>query len=257
MNRLVGTRRTFYQAQKTHFRSANERRFRWQTENPFIREREHELLRFILKRQGGRTLEIGCGEGANIVNLRLLGHEARVVGVDYSKEKTAFCGTQKIKKCQFVCADALELPFCDNSFDFVFCRDLLHHVFDLSKKAILEMLRVCKVGSEIAIVEPNGAKLTLALFAILSPAERGMLRSTPGRIRKLVTELEESIVIEEWRMLEASNLFRALLHYTFGFPSLARSRVITRALKRLDRFCEKVIPKTRWAYSLVTVRKAR
>jgi ubiquinone/menaquinone biosynthesis C-methylase UbiE len=54
----------------------------------------------------------------------------------------------------FVCADALHLPFDDNSFDFVFTRYCLHHLSS-AMEGLKEMKRVCKPGGIVLAHEPD------------------------------------------------------------------------------------------------------
>ena len=49
------------------------------------------------------------------------------------------------KRPSFVVADTHNLPFCDKSFDFVFCFGSLHHFYDM-ESAIKEIRRVCAKG---------------------------------------------------------------------------------------------------------------
>jgi ubiquinone/menaquinone biosynthesis C-methylase UbiE len=46
------------------------------------------------------------------------------------------------------------LEFADNSFDFVFARYLLMHLFE-PEAVLKEMLRVCKSGGALAVQEPD------------------------------------------------------------------------------------------------------
>jgi len=54
----------------------------------------------------------------------------------------------------FICGDALHLPFEDNSFDFVFCRYILHHMPG-AFAAMQEMKRVCNQGGIVFVQEPD------------------------------------------------------------------------------------------------------
>jgi SAM-dependent methyltransferase len=49
-------------------------------------------------------------------------------------------------------ANAEGLPFVDESFDIVYCRSSLHHFAD-PQRAVAEMLRVCRVGGRIVLVD--------------------------------------------------------------------------------------------------------
>ncbi|HEY5171407.1 MAG TPA: methyltransferase domain-containing protein [Acidimicrobiia bacterium] len=49
-------------------------------------------------------------------------------------------------------ANAQALPFVDESFDVVFCRSSLHH-FDDPHRAVSEMVRVCRTGGRVVLVD--------------------------------------------------------------------------------------------------------
>lgn len=54
---------------------------------------------------------------------------------------------------EFSTQDVNELKFSDESFDFVFAKEILHHL-SMPYKGLYEMFRVCKKG--VIIEEPNG-----------------------------------------------------------------------------------------------------
>lgn len=99
---------------------------------------------------GKRGLEVGCGRnglfaffqrnGSLLVESDLIldaMHDIRTKGSDYA-----------------VVASVESLPFKSESFDFVFCAGLIHHLgtFDV---ALSEMARTLKQGDSIFIIEPN------------------------------------------------------------------------------------------------------
>ncbi len=57
--------------QKEYFLSLIDKRFLWLTKNTYISLKEKELLRPVEEMSLGKVLEIGVGEGNNIVNLDL------------------------------------------------------------------------------------------------------------------------------------------------------------------------------------------
>lgn len=101
-----------------------------------------EVYWFISKyvRGKGKVLEIGCGNGRNLIPFIKKGFEA--YGIDFSsemlKEARKFCPKAKYKK-----SDMRKLPFEDNYFDYVLSIASLHHVRK-SEEALREMKRVMK-----------------------------------------------------------------------------------------------------------------
>ena len=67
------------------------------------------------------------------------------VGVDISAY-ALICGTRENIHGTLFCSNATNLPFSDNSFDLVFCKDTLHNLLteDEVVKALSELQRVAK-----------------------------------------------------------------------------------------------------------------
>ncbi len=108
---------------------------------------------------GSKILDLGCGSGRFSVGAALLG--LNVTGADITPAAIA-CAREKAKKegvdVTFLLADMTELPFEDNSFDFVFCpRFSINAVATLSKRklAVNEMMRVVKPEGKIFIESFN------------------------------------------------------------------------------------------------------
>ena len=90
-------------------------------------------------------LEIGCGYGKQLRNLRKK-TTARLSGVDFSPtqlQKARELGLEDISVSE---ADARELPFPDEKFDLVFSSAVvLHHSPRNAAKILAEMIRVSKL----------------------------------------------------------------------------------------------------------------
>jgi ubiquinone/menaquinone biosynthesis C-methylase UbiE len=94
--------------------------------------------------KGMETLEVGAGTGIDSVNLALKG--ANVTCLDYSDN--ALNASKKVfskfgAKGNFVKADAVNLPFADDSFDLVFNAGVVEH-FKKPDAIIKEMRRASK-----------------------------------------------------------------------------------------------------------------
>jgi SAM-dependent methyltransferase len=106
-------------------------------------------------------LDIGCGNGYYSY---YLAHDGKLVCLDFSSYMLS------INPCkQRVCALSEKLPFPDNTFDLVFCSNLLHHL-ETPQVALNEMERVAR--HHVVVAEPNRASLPL-LYS-LKKEERGM-----------------------------------------------------------------------------------
>src|SRR5438045_19120 len=122
-------------------------------------ERQHLLAQFlepvslnalanISLPKHATILDIGCGLGDTTLMLNERFPNSTITGLDgdASLIETAIEEKKLLHpNLDFVCADALRLPFEDNSFDFVFTRCCLHHL-PSAMDGIKEMKRVCKPG---------------------------------------------------------------------------------------------------------------
>lgn len=106
----------------------------------------------IIKAVPVNILDVGCGTGENSLVLSRLYKRADIVGLDFANQMlqvadSKLSWTQRTlnKKIKFVCADAENLPFGDNSFDFVFSNLTLQWCTDLNQ-TFMEFNRVLKPG---------------------------------------------------------------------------------------------------------------
>lgn len=98
-----------------------------------------------------RVLDAGCGTGARLQHLVETGDwgpesRPRRVGVDLFLEGLRFCKMRKLD--QLVQASVEDLPFRNETFDFVTSYDVLVCVPD-DEKAIREYYRVCRPGGKV------------------------------------------------------------------------------------------------------------
>ena len=106
----------------------------------------------------GDALEIGAGTGYFGLNLLQTGMIRSLTATDISPgmlEALSTTAWRLGKSVQTVRSEAEELPFPDESFDFVFGHAVLHHIPDL-EKACAEFMRVLRPGGSVAFCgEPS------------------------------------------------------------------------------------------------------
>jgi SAM-dependent methyltransferase len=102
-------------------------------------------------------LDVGCGQapefsfvGANNKALDWL------VGIDISPHKEKWKTIAKENNCaHFIIASAHNLPFRSGIFDFIFIKDVLHHIPSCRNKAIMESYKTIKHAGTLRIIEAN------------------------------------------------------------------------------------------------------
>ena len=111
-----------------------------------------DLFLELLPEPGGRTLDLGCGEGRLARDLKTRGHD--VVGVDASRTMVA-AARQADPELDVRLADAAALPFEDADFDLVVAFMSLQDV-DNFELAVAESARVLRARGHLclAIVHP-------------------------------------------------------------------------------------------------------
>lgn len=101
----------------------------------------------IVPGPGRRTLELGCGEGRVVRDLKARGHT--VVGIDSSPTLLEHARTAD-PEGEYVLVDAASLPFPDGSFDLVVAHNSLMDIDNLPA-AVGEAGRVLEGGGRMAI----------------------------------------------------------------------------------------------------------
>lgn len=96
--------------------------------------------------RGKRCIDVGCGGGRLSIAMARLG-AAEVIGCDISEEglQDARRRAKDLLNIRFERASVLELPFEDESFDFVLCNGVLHHTPDPAR-GFKEITRILKRG---------------------------------------------------------------------------------------------------------------
>jgi len=104
--------------------------------------------------KGKTVLDMGCGLGTTTRYLTDAGYAC--TGIDYDEQSIAYC-QKTYPHCNYIQANAEELPFEDAHFDTIILRDALHHFYGEAnfEKVKREILRVAKPQSVIIFFDPN------------------------------------------------------------------------------------------------------
>lgn len=190
---------------------------------PFLAKWMRENQNQLQNRTYARICEFGGG-GGHLLNeiYKRLGNKAELYNAELVEKYRHF---QTLDKINFVYTSVLAPQFCDNHFDAVIIRNILHHLIgeSLEKtrvnqcKAIGELFRVVKPGGVVLISEQvNRYSFACVLLYLLS---------------RLASRIKLRIEI-----------FQITPYTVVGY--------LTR--KQLIRLCEKFAPSTNW---LVNVHK--
>ncbi len=127
-------------------------------------EGKQVALRLVPEGGAGRTaLDVGCREGKQTRWLRSRGYT--VTSIDVCKD---------FVDCQVVDVNA-GLPFEDDSFDMIWCSEVLEHLEDPTA-SLNEMRRVTRPGGDIILTTPNSYALLFRAIAVFG--------LTPVRIQR-------------------------------------------------------------------------
>lgn len=210
-------------------RDANPRmRSRYSAFNPgalyLLHQRERALARLLrdeslLPLANKRILEIGCGTGGELLSLMRLGATPHnLVGIDVSEERLA-AARERLPGYEFLCANAAQLPFVDQSFDLVgqFTAFTSMPNPEMRTRAAAEALRVLKRGGSLIWYDfflPSRDRSTvplgLAQIRELFPGARLQARRVtllPPLARLLAAHLwEVALLIERLPLLRSHYL---------------------------------------------------
>ena len=124
-------------------------------------------------RPGMRVLDIGCGPGSITLDLAQRVAPGEVVGVDASEAVVGLARQAAVDAgdvgTRFEVADAMALPFADDSFDVVHAHQVMQHVGD-PVGLLREMARVTRPGGLVAARDADYEAMTWA------PAHPGLSR---------------------------------------------------------------------------------
>jgi len=99
---------------------------------------------------GCKILDIGCGKGFQMFELKKLLPNSEIKGIDISKY--AYDNAKEEVKKDIVVGSCADLPWDDNYFDYVFSINTLHNLYNFElHKSLLEINRVAKSNKYICV----------------------------------------------------------------------------------------------------------
>jgi len=117
-----------------------------------LRVRELGLISDLVKRDHGRILDVGCGNG---LIQQFLPPETYYVGSDFTREYLTALWKGRAQGNRVV-GEATRLPFGRGIFDVVLALHIVEHLDQLRQRSlVLELYRVLKKGGKLTISTPN------------------------------------------------------------------------------------------------------
>ena len=184
----------------------------------------------ILARPDAQVLDLCCGTGDMAFALRRQGSECRITGADFSHAMLvrAHAKSDQKPKMRWIEADALRLPFPDESFDLVTSAFGFRNLADYDA-GLREIRRVLKPGGEYGILEfsePRGAlgKIYNVYFKSVLPRIGRVISGSSGAYAYLPASVQRFPEPDELlqRMRTAGFREATWKPYTFGIAGLYR-----------------------------------
>lgn len=130
-----------------------------------IKKHEEKIYKVINNKS---VLEIGCSSG-NAAK-KYINYSNSFIGIDISDKAIEYAKSLDLKKANFICLDAHQLPFKDSSIECIIVSSLLHHL-DLNI-ILKEIHRVLKTNGILIFREPLGINPFFELYRYLTPKAR-------------------------------------------------------------------------------------
>ena len=192
------------------------------------------LIEGQLKRVGiagpGVGLDVGCGQGWYLGTLAKSGQ--RMIGIDFSSgqlgKAAANLRLERLDAAVLARADAQDLPFPDNTFDFAYSINAFHHLPSAlaQAKALREIVRVLRPGGTFVLHEINTQNPVFLLYvSYLFP------------LLKQIDEGTEKWILPSRLPVTAGATWQPDIEYFTFTPDFVPS-AIQRALDRVERFLE-------------------
>ena len=196
-----------------------------------------EGIKFRDGRYSDKVLDCGCGTGF----VSQLYPNFDVTGVDISDGMLAQNPYHWIK------APAEALPFESNTFDFVVCRSLLHHLGN-PLLGLSEMYRVLKPGGRWVCWDPNHGFFYTMIRKLFQHTDRF------SHLHKSFSDSELFGMVEQAGFKITERRYIGYLAYPLlGFPDIVKFPIsigLGRVLIDLDNFIAKT-PLKRFSWSLM------
>jgi demethylmenaquinone methyltransferase/2-methoxy-6-polyprenyl-1,4-benzoquinol methylase len=183
----------------------------------------------ILSRPGAQVLDLCCGTGDMAFALGRQGPQSRITGADFSHAMLVLASAKSANRpVRWIEADALRLPFPDQSFDLITSAFGFRNLAEYDA-GLREIRRVLRPGGEVGILEfnePRGllGQLYKIYFKSILPRIGRLISGNEGAYSYLPASVARFPAPSEMleRMQAAGFREVSWIPYTFGIAGLFR-----------------------------------
>ena len=112
---------------------------------------EHDVwneIKFIMHDKKGKILDLACGTGKNIIDLKKINNNAQFFGCDISQNLINVAIKNGVSKENLTCIDATKMEFSENFFDYSYSIGSLEHFTEEGIENVVDKLYHCtKIAS--------------------------------------------------------------------------------------------------------------
>eukprot|EP00963_Diacronema_lutheri_P014243 scaffold2858_cov659-Pavlova_lutheri.AAC.214 len=188
-------------------------------------------VRWSGAKPGHVAMDACCGSGDIAMRLAdVVGRHGKVYGVDFAEEQLAYAKKKESRratplsrraKVEWRQADALHLPFEDETFDAATCGYGLRNLTD-HRKGLEELHRVVKPGAKVAVLDFNHAEdekldqmQATLLHSVVVPVARSL--GVSSEYEYIRDSIQAYPTGAELRALAIDVGFRSASYYPIGF----------------------------------------
>lgn len=209
-------------------RDCAERTWGWATPAGIFRvsRRVDEFIHYLNTDKKSKVLEIGCGTGIFTNNFYQRG--ICPIGIDISLDLLKKA-KERNPRIIFIQADAENLPFKENVFDFVLGISVLHHL--AIRDALKSIKSVLKAGGKIIFSEPNGINPQI------------FFQKRIDRIKKLVLDTPFESAFSRWQIENtlSTSGFEQISARPYEFLHPLTPKIFINFIRRIE-YCIERIP---------------
>ena len=99
----------------------------------------NEIQMFFVSKKGN-ILDVACGTGLNMRDIKKLSPEASIYGCDISQNLIDICLKSGIDSQKLICSDAVNIDFPENFFDYSYSIGSLEHFTETGLNDVIEKL---------------------------------------------------------------------------------------------------------------------